>query len=196
MTGDLVKKLQLAMNKAGAKLDVDGDLGPLTLQSASLYDFSATKHVVGPIEDALGLAIPFIKQFEGLRLDAYLDGAGVPTIGWGHTAGVALGQSITLAQAEAWVREDVSSFMLSVMFLLTEARVANNNQLAAFTSFAYNVGIGNFQTSTLLRLWNDGTDPEAVASQFPRWTHDVNGVIEPGLVTRRALEAKLFLTAV
>lgn len=189
---DLVKRLQMAMNASGSKLTVDGDPGPLTLGASSLYDFIATKRSVDPTQGALDLAIPIIKQFEGLRLDAYLDGAGVPTIGWGHTEGVKLGQSITLAGAEAWVREDVSSFMLLVMFLLT--RVANNNQLAAFTSFAYNVGLGNFQGSTMLKLWNEGADVQAVADQFPRWTHDINGVIEPGLVTRRADEKALFLS--
>lgn len=143
-------------------------------------------------ETALELAIKIIKQFEGLRLNAYHDGAGIPTIGYGHTKGVYMGQTITQEQADEWIKAEVASFMTEVYELLNNE--PTNNQLAAFTSFAYNVGIGAFKASTMLRLFNEGPNPTLVAAQFPRWVHDAAGNVEPGLVTRRAEEAALFLS--
>lgn len=54
-------------------------------------------------------AIDLVKHFEGLSLDAYLCLAGIPTIGYGHTAGVTLGQSITAERAEALLSRDLAA---------------------------------------------------------------------------------------
>ena len=51
--------------------------------------------------------IDLIKQFEGLELTAYHCSAGVPTIGYGHTRGVSLGDTCTEAQAEAMLVKDL-----------------------------------------------------------------------------------------
>lgn len=188
---DLIKRIQTALNTTGAKLAVDGVPGPMTLSAAANYDFTVIKRE-GNTMSALDLALKLIKEFEGLRLSAYLDGGGIPTIGYGHTKGVKMGDTCTVEEANGWVQEEVSSFMVQVSAVLT--KLPNDNQLAALTSFAYNVGIGNFHSSTLLRLWNAGSDLAVVAHEFGRWIHDAAGNVEPGLVTRRADEATFFLS--
>ena len=72
----------------------------------------------------------------------------------------------------------------------------NQNQLDSLTSFVYNVGIGAFRSSTLLRLLNSGAPKSEVAAQFDRWNKGtVRGqkVVLPGLVRRRSEEKALFL---
>ena len=69
----------------------------------------------------------------------------------------------------------------------------NNNELNALISFTYNVGLGAFKASSLLRLLNSGADKKIVADQFDRWVYD-NGVKVKGLIYRRNAEKKLFLS--
>ncbi|QCN95674.1 lysozyme [Azospirillum argentinense] len=137
-------------------------------------------------------AVNLVKHFEGLYLNAYLCPAGVPTIGYGHTAGVELGQSITSAQADNFLQSDLTAAAAQVDKLVTVA--LNPDQRGALASFVFNLGAGSLQCSTLLRLLNQG-DYEGAAGQFGRWVYaTVNGVKTqlPGLVKRRAAEADLF----
>lgn len=136
-----------------------------------------------------GLAL--IRQFEGLRLLAYKDAVGVPTIGYGTTRGVKMGMTITKAQAEEMLRQDVERFEPEVQRLV---RVPlNQNQWDALLSFTYNLGSANLESSTLLKLLNNG-DYRAAADQFPRW-NKAKGAVLNGLTTRRAAERALFLEA-
>jgi lysozyme len=130
-----------------------------------------------------------VKTFEGCKLKAYLCPAGVPTIGYGRTKGVKLGQTITQAQADAWVVEEYDEFEAGVRKLVKVPLTAN--QLGALTSFAYNLGLGNLKSSTLLKKLNGG-DYAGAAAQFARW-NKAGGVVLAGLTKRRAAEAKLFL---
>lgn len=132
--------------------------------------------------------LSLIKRFEGLRLKAYICPAGVPTIGYGTTKGVRMGQTITEEEAERLLREDVAVFERGVDEAVKVP--LNPNQRAALVSFAYNVGLGAFRTSTLLRLLNKG-DYAGAAKQFDRWTKG-GGKVLPGLVKRRAAERELF----
>ena len=133
-----------------------------------------------------------IKKWEGLRLEAYLDGGGVPTIGWGHTKGVKMGDKITLEQAQAFFDEDYNEAAFAV---LANVNVPlNENQLGALICFVYNVGMGAFKQSTLLRLLNEGKYIEA-SNQFPRWNKD-NGQVVTGLTNRRLEEKAVFNTPV
>ena len=134
--------------------------------------------------------IEFIKAHEGLRLDAYLCPAGVPTIGYGHTHGVKMGDRITEEQAEMLLIDDL---------IVVEREVnryglhLNQNQFDALVSFVYNVGARNFRSSTLLkRLKANPNDPD-IANQFKRWVY-CDGKVLPGLVRRRNDEAKLYFT--
>lgn len=137
-----------------------------------------------------GLAL--IKKFEGCRLTAYADVGGVWTIGWGQTGpDVVEGLTITQAQADARLRAEVDRFANGV---LAELKVpVNQNQFDALVSFAYNIGLGAFRSSTLLKLLNDRTQVSIVASEFTKW-NKVNGKPIEGLSRRREAEKQLFLT--
>ena len=132
--------------------------------------------------------IEFIKAHEGLRLDAYLCPAGVPTIGYGHTYNVKMGDRITAGQAERLLIGDLIVAETEVNrygFDLTQ------NQFDALVSFVFNVGAGNFRSSTLLkRLRANPNDPD-IANQFKRWVYG-GGKVLPGLVRRRKDEAELY----
>ena len=138
-------------------------------------------------------AVNLVKHFEGLYLNAYLCPAGVPTIGYGHTAGVKMGQTITAAQADDFLKADLTAAAAQVDKLVKVPLTPD--QRGALASFVFNLGAGSLQSSTLLRLLNQG-DYKGAAGQFGRWVYaTVNGVKTelPGLVKRRAAEAKLFL---
>lgn len=132
--------------------------------------------------------IDLIKQFEGLYLKAYRCPAGVPTIGYGHTAGVAVGQTITQQQADDYLRRDVRQFERAVARLVTVP--LTQGQFDALVSFAFNLGEGALAQSTLLRLLNAG-DYAGAAAQFDRWVY-ASGKKLSGLVKRRAAERALF----
>lgn len=132
--------------------------------------------------------IDLIKRHEGLRLAAYLCPAGVPTIGYGHTKGVKLGQVITEAEAEQLLQEDLKTSEREIAGLNV-----NQNQFDALVSFVFNVGAGNFRSSTLLRRVRFNPDDRDIENQFRRWVY-ANGRVLPGLVRRRNDESKLYFT--
>lgn len=132
-----------------------------------------------------------IKKWEGLKLKAYLCPAGVPTIGYGHTGDVKLGDKITPHQADVIFDLDLEKFEEGVTKLLKVP--VNENEFSALVSFAYNVGLGALGKSTLLALINrDKGSPEL---EFAKWTRG-GGKVLPGLVKRRAEEKALFLKPV
>ncbi|MGB7191000.1 MAG: lysozyme [Acidobacteriaceae bacterium] len=133
-----------------------------------------------------GLALT--QLFEGDVLAAYQDQRGVWTIGYGHTAGVRAGQSITQAEAEALLIEDIQAAVHCVHEFVTVK--LTQPQFDALVDFAFNVGTGNFRNSTLLREINAGQFPEA-AAQFNLWDH-CGGVVNAGLLRRRRAEAAEF----
>lgn len=132
--------------------------------------------------------LPLIRQYEGCKLTAYLCPANVWTIGWGRTTNVKRGDTCTQAQADAWLVEEYDAFERNVRALVKVPVTAS--QLGALVSFAYNVGLGNFGSSTLLRLLNAG-DYQGAAGQFSRW-NKAGGKVLAGLIKRRAAEAALF----
>lgn len=145
-----------------------------------------------------GLAL--IKEFEGLRLNAYQDSVGKWTIGYGHTAGVREGDQCTEVVAAAWLASDVAD----------AERIVNDNvwpklnqaQFDGIVSFVYNVGPGragvkdgfivlkNGKPSTLLKCLRDG-DYHGAADQFQYWAN-AGGQKLAGLVRRRDAEKALF----
>lgn len=134
-----------------------------------------------------------IKKWEGLRLKAYLCPAGVPTIGYGHTYNVKMGQTISVSQAELFLDHDYQDAEEQVLSLVKVP--LTENQLGALTSFVFNLGSGNLRISTLLRKLNLG-DYRGAAEQFGAWNKArVNGVLTvlDGLTKRRADEKNLFL---
>ena len=129
-----------------------------------------------------------IKQYEGLRLSAYKDPAGIPTIGYGHTRNVVLGQKITEEKAEAYLLEDLVIAQTKVSKLDSKYHW-NQNEYDALTSFAFNVG-------SLTALTKFGTrTKEEIASSMLLYVN-AGGKKMQGLVNRRKAEHDLFLTPV
>lgn len=135
--------------------------------------------------------IDLIKHFEGVKLDAYQDSVGIWTIGFGSTGEDVLeGLQITPEEAEERLRDDLDRTEKGVSRVCKAP--LTDNQFSALVCFAYNVGVGNLQSSTLLKLVNAGKFDEA-ALQFGRWSR-AGGKVLAGLVARRAAEAALFST--
>lgn len=138
-----------------------------------------------------GLAL--IRHFEGFRGTAYRDAVGVWTIGYGHTsmAGppqVKPGQVMSRESAAHILVQDVEMFAKgvadAVLVLLSDA------QFSALVSFAYNVGLGAFRKSSVLKAVNAG-DVAAVSRRLNLWVK-AGGRTLPGLVKRRAAEGGMF----
>ncbi len=148
--------------------------------------------------------IAHLKQFEGVILFAYDDFdppsrrrqikpgdvvKGTLTIGYGHTGpDVRPSQTITQQQAEELLRRDLSKFERGVARLINVP--LKQNQFDALVSFAFNVGLGNFEKSTLLKKLNAG-NYDAVPGELSKWTKS-KGKVMTGLVNRRAAEAGLW----
>ena len=133
--------------------------------------------------------VDIIKKFEGYRPVVYLDPVGVPTSGFGHTAGLTMnmvGMPITMAQAEAWLKEDLAKF---------EKRVDKydpiyhwtSNERSALISFAYNVG-------SIDKLTAKGTRSKKEIAQAMLSFNKAKGKVLNGLTKRRQAERELFLS--
>ncbi|NJL48487.1 MAG: lysozyme [Leptolyngbyaceae cyanobacterium SM2_5_2] len=139
-----------------------------------------------------------VKVFEGLSTRAYPDPGtgGEPwTIGYGHTTAagpprVYPGLTITAAQAEEILKRDLNVFERAVANAVT--RPPTSDQFAAMVSFTFNVGSGNFRSSTLLKKHNAG-DFARAANEFQKWVY-ANGKVLQGLVRRRKAERALYLS--
>ena len=134
--------------------------------------------------------IALTKSFEGLRLEAYRDCAGIWTIGYGHTGPTILeGMTITEAEAELLLRADLADAIACVNKAVNTS--ITQSQFDAMVDFCFNAGRGNFLQSSLLRKINL-QDVEGAAAQFGLWIH-AGGEVVSGLVCRRAAERELFL---
>lgn len=137
-----------------------------------------------------GAGIRFIQSFEKLRLTPYDDGGGKMTIGWGHLILPSEKfDSITSDQADALFLSDLKQKAENpvnkyVVIAMTQ------NQFDALVSFCFNVGLGNFHASTLLRMMNM-KNFDATAEEFPKWDHE-GGVEVEGLYNRRVAEQNIF----
>lgn len=136
-----------------------------------------------------------IKSFESCSLKPYLCPARIPTIGWGTTRypdGRMVSISdprISQAQADAYLEHDLAAFERNVLQLL---RVTpTQNQFDALVSFAYNLGAGALEKSTLLKKLN-ANDRSGAGNEFLKWDK-AKGVVLPGLTRRRKAERAMFL---
>lgn len=139
--------------------------------------------------------LDLIKAFEGKKLTAYLDPIKIWTIGYGHTTAagppaVVPGMTITSDEAAAILAVDVGKFSAGVAKYVKVP--VNDNQFGAMVSFAYNVGVGAFSRSTLLKKVNAG-DFVGASAEFMKWTK-AGGVVLKGLIRRREAERALFLS--
>ena len=129
-----------------------------------------------------------IKKFEGYRDRAYYCSAGVPTIGYGHTRGVKIGDFCTRAQAVIWLKKDIKSAERAVN-KYQKVYNFNQNEYDALVSFAYNLG-------SIDQLTEYGTrNRETIAAKMLLYVKS-GGVVNNGLIERREKERKLFLKKV
>lgn len=134
--------------------------------------------------------LQLIESFEGCELRAYQDTGGVWTIGFGHTAGVCDGDTITQTQADEYLEADIQSVCDDVQKLVQV--VLSPNQFAALVSFDYNTGA--LSSSPGLTLVNENKGDEAWENHFCLYIHDAAGNALEGLVRRRAAEYALWKT--
>ena len=137
------------------------------------------------------VGVDLIKRFEGLKLDAYLCSANVPTIGYGNTyypngTKVKLGDTITQEQADELLIDILKKFEAIVNRKL-KVKV-NQNQFDALVSHTYNTGGSN----TLFRLINSNAPSQDIKNWFETRYITANGVKLNGLVRRRKAESDLF----
>lgn len=135
-------------------------------------------------------AYELIKQFEGLRLEAYLCPAGIWTIGYGHTSGVSPNSFITIQEADEYLHRDVATIEMQLNKLNLSLREC---QWDAIVSFVFNVGIGNFKASTLLAKIRINPEDNSIMDEFLRWVY-ANGKVMKGLQKRRLAEMKLYFS--
>ena len=132
--------------------------------------------------------ISLIKSFEGCELTAYRCSADVPTIGYGHTAGVSDGDTCTQEEAETMLAEDLVEFEDYVKnYVESELQ---QNEFDALVAWTYNLGPANLKESTMLKELNSGNFEE-VPRQMKRWNR-AGGEVLDGLIRRREAESRLF----
>ena len=136
-----------------------------------------------------------ISQFEGLSLKPYLDSIKVPTIGYGNTfylngkKVVITDKPITKEEALEMFKVIADGFARQVEKKLTKP--VNQNQFNSLVSLAYNIGVGNFYKSTLLKYVNLNPNDGNIAKEFLKW-NKAGGQVLSGLTNRRIKESSLY----
>lgn len=138
-----------------------------------------------------------VAKFEGFRAKPYLCPAGKPTVGYGNTYYLD-GRKVKLTDpainkegALVLLRFTLANFAEQVKKVVTKE--LTQNQFDAIVSFVYNIGIGAFKKSTILKLINANPNDPNIAAQFKRWNKG-GGKVLNGLVKRRAEESALYFT--
>lgn len=136
--------------------------------------------------------LDLIKKYEGCRLTAYKCPAGVLTIGYGHTDGVKAGDTITQAQADLYLQNDVVNYENLVNEYNRNYNYKfNRNQFSALVSFAFNCGAGNLA----MLLQNGKRDKKTISEKMLLYCN-ANGKPLKGLQDRRKAEQDLYNTEV
>lgn len=135
-----------------------------------------------------------IQGFEGLKLSAYKDSAGIPTIGYGNItyengSKVKMGDKISEDNADLLFQYFANRFASQVDAVVTAT--VNQNQFNAMVSLAYNIGIGAFSKSTLLKKVNKNSCDPTIKDEFMKWVNAGGKKIQ-GLVNRREKESKVY----
>jgi lysozyme len=143
----------------------------------------------------------FLEAREGVVLHWYRDVAGVLTCGVGHAwvPGESVfepheGDPITQAQCDAFLAHDVSKCEEAINAHIPPS--CSQNQFDALVSLVFNIGVGAFEASTVLRIINGSTEMP-LEQAWELWDKDVQGgakIVDPWLLARRKLEVALYLT--
>jgi len=140
----------------------------------------------------LSLAVGVVGGYEGLRTKAYRDVVGVPTVCFGETRGVKMGDTYTTEQCKAMLGDALIEFERGMAACLTNPARVPDKTYVAFLSLSYNIGTGAFCRSTLVRKANAG-DLRGACNEFPKW-NKAGGRVIRGLTLRRAEEKTLCLS--
>lgn len=139
--------------------------------------------------------VDLIKQFEGLSLTPYVCAGGINTIGYGNTY-YTNGKKVTLKdpkittqQAEELLKHSLSTYEKAVDSFCRDD--ISQSQFDALVSFAYNLGTGALQKSTLIKKVNTNPKDVTIADEFLKW-NKANGTVLKGLTKRRQAEANLY----
>jgi lysozyme len=133
--------------------------------------------------------IKMIKDFEGCKLAAYKDSVGIPTIGVGHIKGVKMGMKITQAQADKFLAEDLAAVEKCLNNL---GVISKQNQFDALASWIFNLGVGNFNSSTMKKYIVAKCSDIDITDQMVKWCN-AGGRPLLGLKKRRVAEANMYL---
>ena len=173
------------------------------LETSSLVAVKQAKDIQDKalkFESSLAKTVTLVKELEGFRSYAYIDTDGTAVIGYGMSIingrRVRLGDRLSQIQAEIALKAELQEIQQQILAASTVE--LHSNQLAALTSFAFNVGVEPLFKSTLFRKLNAG-DFLGAANEFPRWDKANMGrrlVPLAGLTKRRQTERSLFLTSV
>lgn len=134
-------------------------------------------------------ALKAIRNFEGISLIAYKCPAGVWTIGVGHTKGVKKGQKISMDTAMQYLKEDIAP----IETYLNNLNICTSQcKFDALVDFIFNLGVGNFKSSTLFKKIRNKASDEEICAQFMRWVY-AGGKKLKGLVNRREWECQMWV---
>lgn len=138
------------------------------------------------------LAIGLIGGYEGLRTKAYRDIVGVPTVCFGETRGVKMGDAYTVEECKAMLGDALIEFEQGMRKCMTKPDSVPDKPYVAFLSLTYNIGVGAFCRSTLARKVNAG-DIRGGCNELPKW-NKAGGKAVRGLTRRRAEERAICLS--
>lgn len=140
----------------------------------------------------MAIAITCVSCFEGIRTVAYRDPVGIPTACFGETKNIRMGMKFTLEECKDMLTESIIEHDNGMM-ACTKVELRDETH-AALLSFTYNVGVGAYCKSTLVKKLNAG-DTAGACDQLLRWDK-AGGIRLPGLTKRRAAERDLCLKGV
>ena len=140
----------------------------------------------------VAICVTCVAGFEGLRTAAYADPIGIPTICFGETKGVTLGQRASVDQCKGMLADSLAIADQGVSSCVRT--YLPDERRAAFVSMTYNIGVGNFCSSSLVRKVNVG-DVRGACDEMLRWNR-AGGVVLPGLTKRRAAEREMCLKGI
>ncbi|APT31938.1 lysozyme [Methylobacterium phyllosphaerae] len=139
------------------------------------------------------LACGTVTGFEGLRTTAYRDVVGIPTACVGETKGIRMGMTFTKPQCEAMLLQRLSEDFAPAVERCARQPMGDD-LYAAHLSLAYNIGVGAYCKSSVVRLWNAG-ERRASCNAFMMWDK-AGGRVVAGLVKRREAERAMCLKGV
>lgn len=139
----------------------------------------------------MAAAVALVGAWEGVRTVAYRDIVGVPTVCFGETRGVKMGDRYTMDECKAMLGDALVEFETGMRACLTNPDAIPAKSYTAFLSLSYNIGTRAFCGSTVARRANAG-DIEGACNAIPAW-NKAGGKVVKGLVNRRAEEQRICL---